>query len=102
MSDDDDKVNIAMAAAVNAMTTANTFAALFQALIGVMRDNNMMSHSKIEIIFRGAAAQIDAMKPDNDMQREAQRQMREMVARVAEGAGIQIPPPGETGIRRKH
>jgi hypothetical protein len=102
MSDDADKVNIAMAAAANAMTTANAFAALFQALIGVLRDNNMLTHSKIGLIFRGAAAQIDAMQPENELQKEAQRQMREMVERVAEGSGIQIPPPGQTGIRRKH
>lgn len=98
----DKKVDVAMAAAANAMTTANAFGALFQALIGVLRDNNILSHSKIEIVFRGAAAQIDAMQPQNDLQRTAQHQMREMVERIAQGSGIEIPPPGQTGIQRKH
>jgi hypothetical protein len=102
MSDDDERVNIAMAAATNAMTTANAFGALFQALIGTLRDNNILSQSKVGIVFRGAAAQIDAMQPQTDLQRTAQQQMREMVAHVARGSGIEIPPPGQTGMPRKH
>jgi len=103
MNDSDEaKISTAMAAAANAMTTANAFAALFQALIGVLRDNNVLSHSKIGIVFRGAAAQIDAMQPQNEIQKAAQTQMREMVSAVARGAGIEIPPPGETGIPRRH
>ncbi len=93
-----DKADLAMSAAANAMTTANAFAAMFQALIGTLRDNNILSQSKVSIVYRGAAAQVDAMQPETDLQRMAKQQMREMIERVAQGAGIEIPPPGETGI----
>jgi hypothetical protein len=100
--DTDERAKITESLAANAITTANAYAALFQALLGVLRDNNILSHSKIELVFRGAAAQIDAMQPQGELQKTAQQAMRNQIEQIAASSGIQIPPPGQTGMRRKH
>lgn len=87
---------------MNAMAITNAHGAMFNALLGVLRDNNILSPSKIKLIFLGAAAMVDEMQPADDMQRQAQSHMRLVIVEAAKGHGIEIPAPGETGMQRKH
>jgi hypothetical protein len=97
-----EQVRLAQSMAIQAMTVVQSYGFMFESLLGTMRDNNLISASQIKTVFFGAAAAIDATEPIDDLQKQAKRAMRDVVTRVAKGAGVEIPPPGQTGIQRKH
>jgi enolase len=45
---------------------------------------------------------IDELKPSNENERGAQQAMRGTVVHIAKRFRIEIPPPGQTGMPRKH
>lgn len=97
-----DQVKIAMELSAQAAATSQAYGVLLESLLGVLKDNNIINQTKLDLLFRGAAATVDQAQPVNDAQRAAQRAMRDVVARVAKGAGIDIPAPGQTNMPRKH
>jgi hypothetical protein len=52
-------------------------------------------------VFFVAAAMVDAIEVNSDLERNAQAAVRATICGVAGNAGIEIPPPGETGVLRK-
>lgn len=97
-----ERAKIAQEFAANATTTARAYGLLFESLLACLKDNNILSDSKIKLVFLGAAATIDEMQPQNELQSTAQRAMRDTVVHSALAFGIQIPPPGQTGMPRRH
>ena len=91
---------MALQASLNAASAAHTNALLIRSLIATLRDNNILSASKVRLIFVGAAALIDEQVPTNDLERQACEALRQSVAHMASGFGVQIPPPGQTGMPR--
>lgn len=87
--------------ALIAMTTAEGYATLIQSLIGTLRDQQIISPGQLKVIFLGAAAGIDATPSETEFQKDAKCRMRALVARIGKGFGVEIPPPGQTGIQRK-
>ena len=75
---------------------------MFESLLHVMQANNVISDSKIKLVFYGAAAVIDEAEALDDQQRDAQKQMRETIEKTASSFGIEIPPPGQVPMQRKH
>jgi hypothetical protein len=102
MSKKNDGDDLARAMAANAMMVVQAYGTLFEAFLGALRDNNILSPAVIKAIFLGAAAAVDEQQPTNDAQRQAQMGMRNVIAHVASGHGIQIPPPGQTGMPKRY
>lgn len=97
-----ERTEMALQVAFNALGTAQAYGVLLESLIGVLKDNNILNHTKLDLLFRGAAATIDQAQPTDQMQKAAQTHMRQIVERVAKSAGIDIPLPGQTATPRKH
>jgi hypothetical protein len=102
MSNKDDGDALARAMAANAMMVVQAYGAMFEGLLAALRENNALSPTLIKAIFLGAAAMVDEQKPTNDAQRQAHKGMRDVICRVAEGHGIEVPPPGQIGTERRH
>lgn len=93
---------IAQQMAGNALVTATVQAIIFESLITVLRDSNTISQDHIEHVFLVAATVIDDSNPTSKADRQSVESMRSVVERVASGFGVTVPPPGQTGIPRKH
>ena len=92
---------VAQQFAARALVTAQTQGIIFEALIGVLRDSGFMPQDAIARVFLGAAAVIDASDQSTAVSAETARSMRDLIARIARGSRVTLPPPGHTGIPRK-
>lgn len=88
--------------ALSAFAVSQTLGTIVESMLATLHANGVLPAAKLRLVFLGAAASIDEMKPADDMQRAGQHQMREMVVKMAKDFGIEIPPPGQTGMQRKH
>ena len=93
---------VAQQMAGSALVTAHVQAIIFESLITVLRDSNAISQDAIERVFLIAATVIDDSNPTSKADRQNVESMRTVVERVASGFGVTVPPPGQTGIPRKH
>jgi hypothetical protein len=84
------------------MVSVHTLGMMFEALLGSIRDNQVMSQSGLEAMFHGVAAKIDAKNPTDPLAQIAKEAMRRIVEQVAGTAGVQLPPPGEVQTPRRH
>jgi hypothetical protein len=84
--------NIARTMAANAMIVAQAQGAILNALLAVLRGENILPQSKIETVFSVAVASVDAMLVTDDAQQQAKRGLREVIAGMAQSFGITIPP----------
>jgi len=96
-----ERAKVAQTLAGNANTVVQAYGFLFEALLGTMKDNNLISPSQIKTVFYRAATMVDEIRPQNPLQETVCRGMREVISRVAKGSGIEVPPPGQTGMQRK-
>ena len=92
--------NVAYQAAISAMATSKAYGALFNAILRALLNKDAISHAEVETVFLGAVAAVDEGEPVDDLQRAVRRHMRLMLQEAAQGFGIQIPLPGQTGIQR--
>ena len=93
---------VAQQMAGSALVTATVQGIIFEALIGELRDSGFIPQDAIARVFLGAAAVIDDATPTTEADRQSTEAMRNVVDRVASGFGVIVPPPGQTGIPRKH
>ncbi len=93
---------VAQQLAASAVVTAHAQGIIFEALIAVLRDSGFIPQDAVARVFLGAAAIIDDSNPTSETERQSVVAMREVVERVASGFGVTVPPPGQTGIPRKH
>jgi len=77
-------------AAMSALTTSQAHGLLFTALVNALRDNNVLSPTKIELIFRGVAATIDEGNPSDKRSQEVQQHMRAAIDQMAKNVGIEL------------
>lgn len=75
---------------------------MFEALLGAIRDNQVMSQSQLEAMFHGVAAKIDAKNPTDPLSQIAKEAIRRLVEQLAGTTGVQIPPPGEVRMPIRH
>jgi hypothetical protein len=88
--------------ALNASTTTQALGAILESTLAMLHAKNTLAQDDLRQVFFGAAASIDQMTPSNDLERGAQEHMRMIVVAVAKSHGIEIPPPGQTGMPRRH
>jgi hypothetical protein len=84
-----------------AMTSVYAQGAILQALINTLCDNSILPQEKLPHVFLGAAAMVDGMEIKAEAQLAGQHAMRTLISQIAQGYGIGLPPPGETGIQRR-
>ncbi len=94
------KANFAYQASVLATATSKAYGVLFNAILRALLNKEVISLSEVTTVFLGAAAMIDAKPSSDDLQRAVHQHMRSTIAEAAQGFGIRIPPPGQTGIER--
>ena len=87
--------------AFNALSMAQAYGILIESLIGVLKDSSILTPTKLDQLFRGAAAIIDQATPADRAQGMAQANMRQIIERAANNAGIEIPPLGQTVMPRR-
>jgi hypothetical protein len=92
--------NVAYQCAVSAMSTSKAYGILFNALLRTLLNNGNLSEPEATTIFFGAASVVDGRAPADALQRAVHQHMRSVIQEAAQGFGIQIPPPGQTGIQR--
>lgn len=96
------RAEFAQQAALNAATTAQTIGTILKSVLAMLQAKAILAPGDLKKIFSGAAASIDDMQPSNDNERTAQEHMRAIVVHIAKSFHIEIPPPGQTGMIRKH
>ena len=84
------------------MVSVATVGQMFEALLGLLRDNQLISPSDLEAMFHGVAARIDAKDITDPYVQIAKEAMRRIVEEVAGRAGVQIPPSGEVRMPERH
>ena len=93
---------IAQQMAGNAMVTATAQGIMFECLISTLGQSGVIGPDHVKSVFFTAAAIIDDASPTNDLERSSNVAMRETIERVASGFGLNVPPPGQTGVQRTH
>lgn len=92
----------AMRLAAEARSVVHVYGKMFEALLNILKNNaSVLTQSQVKGVFLVAATMIDAMTPTSGIEQTAQAGMREMLCRIAQNSGIEIPPPGQTGVLRK-
>jgi hypothetical protein len=84
------------------MVSVHTLGLMFEALLGSIRDNQVISQSDLEAMFHGVAAKIDAKNATDPLTQIAKEAMRRIVEQVAGTTGVQIPPSGEVRMPERH
>jgi len=92
----------AQQAALNALTIAQVLGSILESTLAMLQAKEVVAPDDLRQIFFGAAAAIDELKPSNENERGAQQAMRATVVHIAKRFRIEIPPPGQTGMPRKH
>ena len=92
----------AQQAALNALTIAQVLGSILESTLAMLQAKEVVAPDDLRQIFFGAAAAIDELKPSNENERGAQQAMRVTVVHIAKRFRIEIPPPGQTGMPRKH
>ena len=92
----------AQQAALNALTMAQVLGSILESTLAMLQAKEVVAPDDLRQIFFGAAAAIDELKPSNENERGAQQAMRATVVHIAKRFRIEIPPPGQTGMPRKH
>ena len=87
----------AQQAALNALTMAQVLGSILESTLAMLQAKEVVAP-----VFFGTAAAIDELKPSNENERGAQQAMRATVVHIAKRFRIEIPPPGQTGMPRKH
>jgi hypothetical protein len=100
--DSNERAEKAAQVAFNALSMAQAYGILVESLIGVLKDSSILNPTKLDQLFRGAAAIIDQATPADRAQGMAQANMRQIIERAAKNAGIDIPPIGQTAMPRRH
>ena len=100
--DPNERAEKAAQVAFNALSMAQAYGILIESLIGVLQDSSILTPTKLDQLFRGAAAIIDQATPADRAQGMAQANMRQIIERAANNAGIEIPPGGQTATPRGH
>jgi hypothetical protein len=100
--DPNERAEKAAQVAFNALSMAQAYGILVESLIGVLKDSRILKPGKLEQVFRGAAAIIDQATPADRAQGMAQANMRQIIERAAQNAGIEISPLGQPGMPRSH
>ena len=100
--DPNERAEKAAQVAFNALSMAQAYGILVESLIGVLKDSSILNPTKLDQLFRGAAAIIDQATPADRAQGMAQANMRQIIERAANNAGIEIPPLGQTVMPRRH
>jgi len=95
-------VHAAMELAAEARGLVKAYGTLFEALLNILKSKSVLSASDIKGVFYVAAAMIDELQPQHDIQVAAQAEMRGLIERIASNFGIEVPPPGQTGVQRTH
>jgi hypothetical protein len=83
------------------MTLVKAYGMMFEGLLNILKNSAVLTPSQIKGVFFVAAAMVDAIEVNSDLERNAQAAVRATICCVAGNAGIEIPPPGETGVLRK-
>jgi len=83
----------------NALMSVYAQGAILEALIATLCENDILPRAKLPGVFLGAAALVEPTEAADERQREMARAMREIIRRVAEGHGVEVPVPesGENG-----
>ena len=102
MSKAENVAKFAYQVGMNALSTSQVHGLLFTGLLTALRESNVLTGAQTELIFRGAAASVDAGAPADDRSREVQRNMRSAIQHIAEGFGVEIPEPGMSATPKKH
>jgi hypothetical protein len=84
------------------MISVATLGHMFEALLGSLRDNQVISQSDLEAMFHGMAARIDGKSITDPHAQIAKEAMRRIVEEVAGRANVQIPPSGEVRMPKRH
>ena len=100
--DSNERAEKAAQVAFNALSMAQAYGILVESLIGVLKDSSILNPTKLDQLFRNAAAIIDQATPADRAQGMAQANMRQIIERAAKNAGIEIPPPSQTAMPRRH
>src|SRR5690242_698909 len=80
----------------NALMSVYAQGAILESLIATLCDNEILPRAKLPAVFLGAAALVEPGEAADERQREMARAMREIIRRVAECHGVEVPAP-ETG-----
>jgi len=99
--DPNERAEKAAQVAFNALSMAQAYGILIESLIGVLKDSSILTPTKLDQLFRGAAAIIDQATPADRAQGMAQANMRQIIERAAKNAGIDIPPIGPNSDAKK-
>ena len=86
-----DDIESARALAQRAMNAALATEAVLEALIFVLQDDKAMSHQQLSRIFWDAAARIDAYKPEDEAEFQAQAVQRHIIRGIAHKFQIDVP-----------
>jgi len=97
-----ERAKFAQQAALTALTTAQALGTILESVLATLHAKTIIPPDDLKRVFLGAAAAVDDLKPSNDVERGAQEHMRQVVAQIAMSLHIEIPPPGQTGMPRKH
>lgn len=92
----------AQQAALNALTMAQVLGSILESTLAMLQAKEVLALNDLRQIFFGAAAAIDELKPSNENEHGAQQAMRATVTHIATRFRIEIPPPGQTGMPRRH
>jgi hypothetical protein len=84
---------------VHALATSQAYGILFNAILRGFLHTNVMSHGEATAIFFGAAGIVDAVEPQDELQRQVRNHMRKVIEDAASGFGIRVPPKGQTGTQ---
>lgn len=93
---------VAQNSAINAMMSVRAQGLIFEALLGILRDYEIIPQDGIARLFLGVAANLDSSEPSSDVEILTIKGMREFTEKIASEFNVNIPPPGQIEIQRKH